>query len=156
MSRAARKREVNLVAHVLTFCLFFLPPSKCQFCGLEDPSFTEEKLDLHYWQSCPLLISCKACEQVIEIPTLNEHLLHECEVQGGYKQCPTCGEAIMASSFAAHVDRHDCQPPAPGMNRCALCHTDIPDGEDGWRQHLLVDTCPYARNGSKAAPIAPR
>jgi hypothetical protein len=36
----------------------------CQFCGMEDPAFTEEKLDLHYWQDCRMLTSCKQCEQV--------------------------------------------------------------------------------------------
>jgi len=57
----------------------------CQFCGLEDPALSEEKLDLHYWQECPMLTSCKLCEQVIEIATLNEHLLSECEVAGQHK-----------------------------------------------------------------------
>lgn len=33
-------------------CVCVLVSSKCQFCGLEDPSFTEEKLDLHYWAEC--------------------------------------------------------------------------------------------------------
>lgn len=36
----------------------------CQFCGKYDPSFTDEKLDMHYWQSCPLLMSCEECGQV--------------------------------------------------------------------------------------------
>ncbi|KAJ8870448.1 hypothetical protein PR048_029470 [Dryococelus australis] len=31
---------------------------------------------------------------------------------------------------------------APVMTRCPLCHTTIPPREDGWRQHLLVTTCP--------------
>ena len=114
--------------------------SRCQFCGLEDPSFTEDKLDLHYWAFCPILISCKSCEQVIEIPTLNEHLLQECEVTGMYKECPSCFEPILASEYAAHIERADCQPPPNGMTRCALCHVDIP--VDGWKHHLLVETCP--------------
>eukprot|EP00483_Globobulimina_turgida_P010132 UN10151 len=39
----------------------------CNFCGLRDISFieNEENLHLHYWQSCPMLTSCKLCEQVI-------------------------------------------------------------------------------------------
>lgn len=36
----------------------------CQFCGKYDPSFTDEKLDMHYWQNCPLLMSCEECGQV--------------------------------------------------------------------------------------------
>ncbi len=36
----------------------------CQFCGKYDPSFTDEKLDMHYWQTCPMLQSCHECGQV--------------------------------------------------------------------------------------------
>lgn len=36
----------------------------CQFCGKYDPTFTEEKLDMHYWQNCPMLNSCEECGQV--------------------------------------------------------------------------------------------
>lgn len=36
----------------------------CQFCGKYDPSFTDEKLDMHYWQNCPMLMSCEECGQV--------------------------------------------------------------------------------------------
>jgi hypothetical protein len=28
-------------------------------------------------------------------------------------------------------------------NRCPLCHEDVyPAGEDGWKQHILIETCP--------------
>lgn len=36
----------------------------CDFCGKFDPSFNEDKLDLHYYTECPLLIKCKECGQV--------------------------------------------------------------------------------------------
>lgn len=36
----------------------------CQFCGKYDPSFTDETLDMHYWQNCPMLMSCSECGQV--------------------------------------------------------------------------------------------
>lgn len=48
----------------------------CQFCGKYDPSFTDEKLDMHYWQNCPMLISCEECGQVRS---------RECEIRA-------CGE----------------------------------------------------------------
>jgi centrosomal protein CEP104 len=115
---------------------------QCQFCGLADPSFTEEKLDLHYWSDCPNLICCKQCEQVIEIPTLQEHLLAECEVAGAYRECPRCLQAIPAGQFDAHVEGQSCAPPAPGMARCALCQADVHKSDEGWKQHLLIDTCP--------------
>ena len=54
---------------------------QCQFCGKYDASFTDEKLDMHYWQSCPMLMGCAECGQVIEISALPEHLLDECQVR---------------------------------------------------------------------------
>ena len=36
----------------------------CQFCGKYDASFTDEKLDMHYWQECAMLMSCNECGQV--------------------------------------------------------------------------------------------
>lgn len=36
----------------------------CDFCGKYDATFTEDKLDLHYYTECPLLIKCKECGQV--------------------------------------------------------------------------------------------
>lgn len=40
----------------------------CQFCGKYDPSFTDQELDMHYWQSCPMLMSCDECGQVRVLP----------------------------------------------------------------------------------------
>jgi hypothetical protein len=37
----------------------------CQFCGLHDPAWADgNKLDLHYFQDCPVLTACKSCGQV--------------------------------------------------------------------------------------------
>merc|ERR1712232_570428 len=56
----------------------FDEPFTCQFCGRHDPSFTDMKLDVHYWRECPMLCGCPRCEQIIEVSTLNDHLLNEC------------------------------------------------------------------------------
>jgi len=80
----------------------------CQFCGLEDPTFTDETLDLHYWKDCTMLTSCKQCEQVIEIATLNEHILTECEVTGTHKECPRCKEPVSTKQFAKHTAKYTC------------------------------------------------
>jgi len=48
-----------------------------------------------------MLTSCKLCEQVIEIATLNEHLLSECEVAGQHKvgvADDVCAIAVMLST----------------------------------------------------------
>ena len=39
--------------------------TECQFCGWPfPPNLTEPDLDMHYWQDCPMLTQCPACQQV--------------------------------------------------------------------------------------------
>jgi centrosomal protein CEP104 len=121
----------------------------CQFCGEEDPSFTDEKLDLHYWQDCPMLTSCKQCEQVIEIPTLDEHLLEECEVANKYVKCKACKAPVVKESLEDHQASAACAPLGKGNNRCPLCSRAIGKGEEGWKVHLLDDGCPQNPRGRR-------
>lgn len=116
----------------------------CPFCDHAD-TFASEELDHHFWASCPMLTPCKLCGQVIEIATLNDHLLLECERKNNHRECPRCGEAITCKFFEKHVSMEDCLPrPHPKQaNRCPLCHEDItPSGKKGWKRHLLEEMCP--------------
>eukprot|EP00658_Telonema_sp_P-2_P006842 TRINITY_DN1257_c0_g1_i6.p1 TRINITY_DN1257_c0_g1~~TRINITY_DN1257_c0_g1_i6.p1 ORF type:complete len:862 (+),score=234.41 TRINITY_DN1257_c0_g1_i6:286-2871(+) len=112
------------------------PSDMCQFCGLQDPNFTEDTLDYHFWQDCPMLCSCPECQQVIEIMCLSEHLLSECEARDNYTECTSCQEPLKKSDEPGHK----CGTPTPQVhqNRCPLCHANFTGGEDGWREHLLV------------------
>ncbi|OQR82026.1 hypothetical protein THRCLA_11199 [Thraustotheca clavata] len=116
----------------------------CPFCDEHDESFDNERLDQHFWAECPMLNQCKMCGQVIEISTLNEHLLVECELKQNHKECPRCHEAITVKYFEQHRSQNDCDPiPAPNKgSRCPLCHEDIPPRKRGWKSHLLHDKCP--------------
>ncbi|GBG27244.1 Centrosomal protein of 104 kDa [Hondaea fermentalgiana] len=116
-------------------------PFTCQFCGRHDPEFTDDALDIHYWKECPMLTSCLQCEQVIEVAMLNDHLLNECEMKHNHERCPRCGEAIAAQYFNQHVKRASCRPSqsVSKANRCPLCHEDVKPGEDGWREHILIE-----------------
>jgi centrosomal protein CEP104 len=51
---------------------------------------------------------------------------------------------VDVEEFDGHVDEETCNPfkPEAKFNRCALCHEDIRPGEEGWKKHLLIDTCP--------------
>lgn len=121
----------------------------CIFCGEQDDSFTEEALDLHYWKNCPMLRRCPNCKQVVEISSLTEHLLVECEVakaSGGYMRCPTCSEAISKSTYSLHVEAASCRSSSNPALRCPLCHTDLPaladssspgSFEEAWKLHLM-------------------
>lgn len=129
----------------------------CQFCGGCGPAATEQELDLHYWQSCPMLTSCTRCQQVVEIATLSEHLLDECEHKEDYEACGTCGDAVLRAQLPAHEKAGKCkaQPDPAVANRCPLCHKDIGPEKEGWLQHLLDQGCsanPRTNKGAGATP----
>ena len=121
------------------------PPFTCHFCDRYDESFTDEKLDLHYWRECPMLTSCSRCQQIIEVATLNDHLLNECSQKSNHQQCGRCGEAIASKFYKMHVKRNSClvKEPLSKASRCPLCHKNIGPGEEGWKKHLLTGKgCP--------------
>ncbi len=117
----------------------------CQFCGMFDANFTEEQLDLHYWQACPMLISCNECSQVIEICSMPEHLLDECTTSERYVKCTKTGLAISKSKLDSWQNSRYCQRPLAGGlgSLCTLCFTHLgsSDDEEIWRAHL-IDGCP--------------
>nr|XP_046252684.1 centrosomal protein of 104 kDa isoform X2 [Scatophagus argus] len=111
----------------------------CIFCGKKDESFTEDGLDLHYWKHCPMLRRCDECRQVVEIASLTEHLLGECESRSKFSQCPRCSEAVATEDLTRHVQGPTCNPPisGKGSNHCPLCHNNFMAGEEAWKAHLM-------------------
>ncbi|XP_041953417.1 centrosomal protein of 104 kDa isoform X2 [Alosa sapidissima] len=107
----------------------------CIFCGEKDESFTEEGLDLHYWKHCPMLKRCVQCRQVVEISSLTDHLLTECESRGVFMQCALCSEAIHKDHLGEHAQSPTCKPPVSGKkcNHCPLCHENFSPGEENER-----------------------
>uniref|UniRef100_A0A8C9RQB9 Centrosomal protein of 104 kDa n=1 Tax=Scleropages formosus TaxID=113540 RepID=A0A8C9RQB9_SCLFO len=94
---------------LLGFPLCFL----CIFCGERDDSFTDEGLDLHYWKHCPMLLRCDHCKQVVEICSLTEHRLAECESRATFAPCRRCGEAIPRDALSRHTQGLACQRECP-------------------------------------------
>lgn len=111
----------------------------CIFCNKKDESFTEDGLDLHYWKHCPMLRRCDECRQVVEIASLTEHLLGECESSSKFSQCPRCSEAVATEDLTRHVQGPACNPPisGKGSNHCPLCHNNFMPGEKAWKAHLM-------------------
>ncbi|XP_071110033.1 centrosomal protein of 104 kDa-like isoform X1 [Haliotis cracherodii] len=109
----------------------------CIFCGERNEGFNDEGLDLHYWKNCPMLKRCANCKQVVEIASLTDHLLSECESKAMFSKCPRCSEAILKEEYDQHVQEKACNPAKAAMNHCPLCHQDISNGEDGWKEHLM-------------------
>ena len=117
----------------------------CQFCGLFNPNFTSEQIDLHQYKECPMLLPCFKCKQIVEISNLNHHFLNECAQKKQFKQCPRCKEAVLIKDYEAHVADKSCNSfkSSNTCNRCPLCHNDItPAGKVGWEIHLLEQMCP--------------
>ena len=117
----------------------------CQFCGLFNPNFTSEQIDLHQYKECPMLMPCFKCKQIVEISNLNHHFLNECAQKKQFKQCPRCKEAVLIKDYEAHVADKSCNTfkSSNTCNRCPLCHNDItPAGKVGWEIHLLEQMCP--------------
>ncbi len=74
---------------------------------------------MHYWKECPMLTSCKFCGQVVEIMTLNVHMLEECEKRSKF-----------GKGFLSDLDAN--------MDKCPLCQVVVaPLTETGWKEHLL-------------------
>lgn len=111
----------------------------CIFCGERSESFTEEGLDLHYWKQCLMLTRCDHCRQVVEIASLTEHLLTECDRKDKSGKCHRCGEAVLKEELPRHIRTKDCNPAKPEKlaNRCPLCHENFAPGEEAWKAHLM-------------------
>ncbi|CAH2319762.1 centrosomal of 104 kDa isoform X1 [Pelobates cultripes] len=111
----------------------------CIFCGERDDAFTEEGLDLHYWKHCPMLKRCEHCKQVVEIASLTDHLLTECDQKDSFGKCQRCSEAISKELLVEHVKAKTCNPTKGEKvaNRCPLCHENFTPGEEAWKYHLM-------------------
>lgn len=48
------------------------------------------------------------CSQVVEIASLTEHLLGECENRSKFSQCPGCSEAVATEDLTEHVQSPTC------------------------------------------------
>ncbi|XP_057606579.1 centrosomal protein of 104 kDa isoform X3 [Hippopotamus amphibius kiboko] len=111
----------------------------CIFCGERSEAFTEEGLDLHYWKHCLMLTRCDYCKQVVEVSSLTEHLLTECDRKDGFGKCYRCSEAVLKEELPRHIKTRGCNPAKSEKlaNRCPLCHENFTPGEEAWKAHLM-------------------
>ncbi|XP_044263745.1 centrosomal protein of 104 kDa [Tribolium madens] len=116
---------------------------QCIFCNQPESSIlaVSNSMNSHYWRSCPMLVRCKECSQVVEVSMLMEHLLMECERRENYTQCSHCSEAVKISEIKHHAST--CRGLVEGYNRCPLCHENFEDEELCWKKHLMGEKpCP--------------
>jgi len=139
----------------------------CMFCGVSDPHWTENDLDLHYWKDCPLLIACPSCSQIVEIAGLPEHLLDECDARDSYEPCEVTGTVLHSSFFVFLFDcllfclllglaikkeeldnwlnSPKCVPAPQNYMYCPLCLLSVEDSDAAWLQHLTRKCVKNAR-----------
>ncbi|CAG8500085.1 8528_t:CDS:10 [Scutellospora calospora] len=130
-------------------------PTDTTLC--EEPDECEaskENLVTHYWTECPVLTKCRLCNIILEISTLDDHMLTDCDKAKFVKQCPTCREVVDADDYLAHVNKQTCLAIRDDIVRCPLCKTVIkPATEEGWKSHLLnTNGCPKNRRKSNVRP----
>ncbi|XP_066143045.1 centrosomal protein of 104 kDa isoform X2 [Euwallacea fornicatus] len=109
----------------------------CIFCGQPEKVIllTSNSMNSHYWRQCPMLVRCKHCSQVVEVATLTEHLMMECEKHETFKQCSQCTEAINKEKNQVHLT--ECSDLPEGHTRCPLCHKNLETNELCWKNHFM-------------------
>ncbi|KAI9262073.1 hypothetical protein BY458DRAFT_515368 [Sporodiniella umbellata] len=119
----------------------------CIFCDESNPEFNEDTLIKHYYQACPVLTCCPMCKVITEIPTLNEHMLQDCEKHHLIKECNRCHQAIPVEQWLQHSLKQAC----PNLKVeteaiCPLCMVSVEPTDEGWRAHLMTNGgCPKLR-----------
>ncbi|KAL5033792.1 hypothetical protein RTP6_001708 [Batrachochytrium dendrobatidis] len=110
---------------------------RCIFCNESNSNFTEEALERHYWESCPLLTKCPSCGLITEVPALTEHLFKDCEYASTMRQCSRCKTAVPETHLKLHMSKKQCPVYKKGMSRCPLCQSDF-TGVSALRLHLTT------------------
>ncbi|KAI9279954.1 hypothetical protein BC943DRAFT_150457 [Umbelopsis sp. AD052] len=119
--------------------------SVCIFCEEQNDSFNEDTLVSHYWNDCPVLTSCPLCQIILEISTLSDHIVTDCEEKHRIKRCPRCKEVVPIDKWLQHSLRQNCTVVSSSETRCPLCREVImPPTESVWKRHLLKEGgCPH-------------
>ncbi|KAL1513775.1 hypothetical protein ABEB36_003140 [Hypothenemus hampei] len=110
----------------------------CIFCNQSEKAIllSSNSMNSHYWRQCPMLVRCKFCSQVVEVATLTEHLLMECEKNESFMQCSQCTEAVEKENIQLHLTK--CKELTKGSTRCPLCHKDLECNESNWKDHFMT------------------
>ncbi|XP_050305639.1 centrosomal protein of 104 kDa isoform X2 [Anthonomus grandis grandis] len=109
----------------------------CIFCNQSEKVILLmcNSMNSHYWRYCPMLVRCKHCSQVVEVATLTEHLLMECEKNDLFMQCSQCTEAVRKEDNQSHL--LECNDVPEGYTRCPLCHKNLESTELCWKNHFM-------------------
>ncbi|KAI3652197.1 hypothetical protein MP228_003500 [Amoeboaphelidium protococcarum] len=118
----------------------------CIFCEQTSERFNEKYLDYHYQKECPMLTSCRYCNMIVEISSLDQHYKLDCS-EGHLEQCPKCMLYMDTPRMKVHQRVKKCKIAKFGDVKCYLCGQVIglvSNREDAFYKHLMVDGCPKA------------
>ncbi|KAF7267295.1 hypothetical protein GWI33_019484 [Rhynchophorus ferrugineus] len=109
----------------------------CIFCNQPEKTIllVSNSMNSHYWRSCPMLVRCRHCSQVIEVASLSEHLLTECEQNEKFIQCPRCLLSVNKNKHQKHSSV--CNEVPEGHVKCPLCEKNLELNETCWKTHLM-------------------
>eukprot|EP00767_Chilomastix_cuspidata_P002364 gnl/Chilomastix_cuspidata/2491.p1 GENE.gnl/Chilomastix_cuspidata/2491~~gnl/Chilomastix_cuspidata/2491.p1 ORF type:complete len:1032 (-),score=263.09 gnl/Chilomastix_cuspidata/2491:269-3340(-) len=126
-------------------------PGMCRFCFWKpppdlSPEALTEALHRHIITDCPCCIPCPACERIIEIPCLPEHMVVECAANHNanpsvhFSLCPKCRLAFPDAEIEAHIASCAVELDE-GFILCPLCHKIIEDGEEALAHYADFPGC---------------
>uniref|UniRef100_A0A8C7UPH6 Centrosomal protein of 104 kDa n=1 Tax=Oncorhynchus mykiss TaxID=8022 RepID=A0A8C7UPH6_ONCMY len=158
LQQASVSVSLLLVVHSFhcTVCPQYRPLNLCIFCSEKDESFTEDGLDLHYWKHCPMLHCCDQCRQVVEIASLTEHLLGECENRARFSQCPRCSEAVSIDELTHHTQSPACNRKTQRSSRTSELLTSYPANYANLAKRLIPSFSLCKQVYSYKNPTQPR
>lgn len=123
------------------------PPGVCQFCLEECGQQEDMALNMyrHLLIKCPCCCACPACEAIIEIPCLPEHMIYECTHKGKLQYsldlCKNCRCIIETKYMASHM--LTCKTVLGEEETiCPLCGELLPNSEAALTHYSDGEGCP--------------
>ncbi|KAI3631787.1 hypothetical protein MIR68_010260 [Amoeboaphelidium protococcarum] len=126
----------------------------CIFCEQTSERFNEKYLDYHYQKECTMLTSCRYCNMIVEIQSLDQHYKLDCS-EGHLEQCPKCMLYMDTPRMKVHQRVKKCKIAKFGDVKCYLCGQVIglvSNREDAFYKHLMVEGCPKADRQPPQSP----
>lgn len=122
-------------------------PGVCQFCLEECGQQEDMALNMyrHLLIKCPCCCACPACEAIIEIPCLPEHMIYECTHKGKLQYsldlCKNCRCIIESKYMASHMVT--CKTILGEEETiCPLCGELLPNSEAALTHYSDGEGCP--------------
>ncbi|TNJ28053.1 Glycine-, glutamate-, thienylcyclohexylpiperidine-binding protein [Giardia muris] len=109
-------------------------PGVCQFCLQDCGQQADYAIQMyrHLLTDCPCCCACPACENIVEIPCLPEHIVFDCACRDKlpyqFDLCPNCRSLVETQFLQEHLQQ--CKDTIPEeASICPLCGEYLADSE---------------------------